>query len=72
LRETQIANKEKPRYDGLCREKTEQQAGAFVIRFKNPATGAVEFNDLVRGTLPFLNTELDDFNFSEKRWISYV
>src|SRR5579862_5674736 len=42
LREEQMASKEKPRYDGFCRDKTEGE-GSFVIRFKNPLDGAVEF-----------------------------
>lgn len=60
LREQQMANKEKPRYDGHCRELTVEQSGPFVVRFKNPTTGVVEFNDLVRGPVSFTNAELDD------------
>lgn len=60
LREEQMANKEKPRYDGLCRNRTEPGEGPFVIRFKNPQEGVVEFDDLVRGKVVFANTELDD------------
>lgn len=60
LREEQMANKEKPRYDGLCRNRTEPGEGPFVVRFKNPLDGIVEFDDLIRGKLSFANTELDD------------
>lgn len=60
MREDQLAHKQKPRYDGHCRHLQEPQAGPFVIRFKNPETGTVEFEDLVRGKLSFDNTELDD------------
>ncbi|MCE3238478.1 MAG: gltX 1 [Gammaproteobacteria bacterium] len=60
LRNQQIENKEKPRYDGFCRDKQEAQAGSYVIRFCNPDTGVVEFDDLIRGKLIFNNTELDD------------
>lgn len=60
LRATQIENKEKPRYDGLCRHKTETQSGEFVVRFCNPTEGVVEFDDLARGKLIFSNQELDD------------
>lgn len=60
LREQQTTNKEKPRYDGHCRERTEPGTGDYVIRFKNPADGVVEFDDLIRGKLAFANTELDD------------
>lgn len=60
LREEQMAKKEKPRYDGLCRDRTEPGEGSYVIRFKNPVDGVVEFDDLVRGRLVFANAELDD------------
>lgn len=61
LREEQMAKKEKPRYDGFCRQRTDYPEGAsFVVRFKNPLEGVVEFNDLIRGNLTFANTELDD------------
>jgi len=60
LREEQIANKLKPRYDGFCRDRKEPGEGSFAIRFRNPDDGVVEFNDLIRGHLAFNNTELDD------------
>jgi glutamyl-tRNA synthetase len=60
LRNEQMANKEKPRYDGFCRELKEQKPDSFVIRFKNPTEGVVEFDDLIRGKLIFSNMELDD------------
>lgn len=60
LRNTQMANKEKPRYDGFCRDRTDQLEGPFVIRFRNPTEGVVEFDDLIRGKLVFSNAELDD------------
>jgi glutamyl-tRNA synthetase len=60
LREDQMANKQKPRYDGLCRNLTEPQSGSYVVRFKNPESGDVAFDDLVRGRVTFANQELDD------------
>ena len=60
LREEQTAKKEKPRYDGFCRNKTTPETGTFVVRFKNPLDGVVEFDDLIRGKVTFANTELDD------------
>jgi glutamyl-tRNA synthetase len=60
LREEQTEKKEKPRYDGHCRNLTQPGEGSFVVRFKNPLDGAVEFDDLIRGKLSFANTELDD------------
>jgi glutamyl-tRNA synthetase len=61
LREAQIARKEKPRYPGICRERTEPRAGITpVVRFKNPLEGAVVVEDLVHGPISFQNAELDD------------
>ncbi|NOS73927.1 MAG: glutamate--tRNA ligase [Methyloglobulus sp.] len=61
LREQQMANKEKPRYNGKCRHLTELQPGKeFVVRFKNPVDGAVTINDLVKGDITVANKELDD------------
>lgn len=61
LREQQIANKQKPRYDCHCRNLTQTfDDQPFVIRFKNPAEGDVTFDDQVRGTITFQNSELDD------------
>ncbi len=62
MREEQMANGEKPRYDGRCRHLAEAPAGdvPFVIRFKNPEDGSVSFEDHVRGHVEFQNKELDD------------
>ena len=61
LREQQIARKEKPRYSGICRERTTPRAGVPpVVRFKNPLSGAVVVEDLVHGAVTFQNAELDD------------
>lgn len=61
LRESQLKAKEKPRYDGHCREKhlpeTDQP---FVVRFKNPLTDTVTFVDQVYGEIDVANQELDD------------
>lgn len=61
LREEQMSRKEKPRYDGFCNEisKSENDS-SYVIRFRNPKEGIVEFDDLIRGKLIFANDELDD------------
>jgi glutamyl-tRNA synthetase len=64
LREGQMARKEKPRYDGRCRNLAAPPAGAnideYVVRFKNPEEGAVVVEDQVRGRVVFQNSELDD------------
>ena len=60
LREQQMADKQKPRYDGQCREAGEQ-AGDYVIRFRNPTEGSVVWQDAVKGRIDIANSELDDF-----------
>lgn len=61
MREEQMANKEKPRYDGRCRHRTEPRPGVEpVVRFKNPLEGEVVVDDMIRGQVTFKNTELDD------------
>jgi len=61
LRAEQMANKQKPRYDGYCRHRTDAPEGEpHVIRFKNPLDGPVVVDDLIRGRVVFENRELDD------------
>lgn len=62
LREEQMANNDKPRYDGRCRHDTHQHAAdePCVVRFANPQEGSVIFDDQIRGPIEFSNQELDD------------
>ncbi len=60
MREQQMASKQKPKYDGCCRDKNLPEADDTVVRFKNPLTGAVEINDHVRGKVVISNQEIDD------------
>ncbi len=61
MREQQIARKEKPRYSGICRDRTTPREGVNpVVRFRNPTGGAVIVEDLVHGPVTFQNVELDD------------
>jgi glutamyl-tRNA synthetase len=60
MRETQMANGEKPRYDQSCRHLNLPDSEEAVIRFKNPNGGVVIFDDLVRGRVAVSNNELDD------------
>jgi glutamyl-tRNA synthetase len=61
MRAEQIARKEKPRYDGRCRDRREPRAGIEpVIRFRNPTDGEVVVDDQVHGPVVFRNSELDD------------
>ena len=60
MREQQMANKQKPKYDACCREKGLTEANDTVVRFKNPLEGTVEILDHVRGKVVISNQELDD------------
>ncbi len=61
LRAEQLKNKQKPRYDGHCRDLNKHdKTAAFVVRFRNPTEGTVVFDDLIRGRIAFNNDELDD------------
>lgn len=62
LRESQMVAKQKPRYDGLCRDLDlrPNSRQALVVRFKNPQQGVVTFIDHVKGEVSVQNAELDD------------
>jgi len=60
MREQQMANKQKPKYDGCCRDKGLTEADDTVVRFRNPQDGEVEIIDHVRGSVKISNLELDD------------
>ena len=66
LREAQMAAKQKPRYDGTWRPAPGKAlppvpAGVEpVLRFKNPQTGSVVWEDKVKGRIEISNDELDD------------
>lgn len=66
LRERQMANKEKPRYDGTWRPELGKTLPAIpegvqpVLRFKNPQGGVVAWDDKVKGRIEISNDELDD------------
>jgi glutamyl-tRNA synthetase len=61
IREEQMKQGLKPRYDGRCRAGAEVVEGVRpVIRFRNPLEGNVVFDDLVRGRISISNDELDD------------
>jgi glutamyl-tRNA synthetase len=60
MREEQMEAGQKPRYDGHCRDNPNVSGDKYVVRFRNPQQGSVKFNDHIRGTIEFANTELDD------------
>lgn len=62
MREQQRAAGLKPRYDGRWRDSNQAPPAGVkpVIRLKNPYSGDVAFNDLVKGPIIIANSELDD------------
>jgi len=67
MREAQMAAGLKPRYDGTWRPEegktlpTPQAGIQPVVRFRNPLTGMVAWDDQVKGRIAISNEELDDF-----------
>ncbi len=62
LREEQTKNKQKPRYDGTCRDLAQSYDSTkpSVVRLKNPIKGNIKVNDEIRGEVIVQNSELDD------------
>ncbi|WP_020168172.1 MULTISPECIES: glutamate--tRNA ligase [Methylotenera] len=66
LRESQMQQGLKPRYDGKWRPEGGKNLPTIptnippVVRFKNPQTGVVAWDDLVKGKIEIANSELDD------------
>jgi glutamyl-tRNA synthetase len=66
LREQQTLQGLKPRYDGKWRPEAGKTLPPIpadippVIRFKNPQTGVVAWDDLVKGRIEIANSEMDD------------
>ena len=68
VRKEQQARKEAPRYDGLCRRLSSEEAHArkqggeaYVVRFKTPHEGKTIGVDVIRGEISVENTTLDDY-----------
>lgn len=60
-REAAMKEGRKPKYDGTCRNRSDQPIDRpHVIRFKAPAEGVTVFDDLIKGRISFPNDELDD------------
>jgi len=66
LREQQMKQGIKPRYDGRWRPEpgktlpAKPEGVSPVVRFKNPVSGVVAWDDLVKGRIAISNEELDD------------
>ncbi|MDD5604743.1 MAG: glutamate--tRNA ligase [Dehalococcoidales bacterium] len=68
MRAAQIARKEPPGYDRICRDLSRGDRAVClascprpVIRFKAPLEGNTSFHDLIRGEVTFENRSIDDF-----------
>ncbi len=60
-REKAMAEGRKPKYDGTCRNRTDQPDAPFVVRFKLPEDkDETTFNDRIKGPITFRHEELDD------------
>ena len=63
MRQAMLDRKEKPRYDGRARDANlpYRDDPSRVLRFRNPQSGSVVFEDKVKGRIEIANSELDDF-----------
>jgi glutamyl-tRNA synthetase len=67
MRAAQVANRQPPGYDGLCRAIPPAESAArsasepFVVRFRMKDEGVTVLHDLVRGDVVFENRLQDDF-----------
>jgi glutamyl-tRNA synthetase len=62
MRNEALEKNEKPRYNGAYRDANApwRDDPNRVIRFKNPQSGVVAWDDRIKGRIEFSNTELDD------------
>lgn len=62
MRNEALEKNEKPRYNGAYRDANApwRDDPNRVIRFKNPPSGVVAWDDRIKGRIEFSNTELDD------------
>jgi len=62
MRAQAMAEGRKPRYNGYYRDRNEplRDDPNRVLRFRNPASGSVVFEDKVKGRIEWSNEELDD------------
>ena len=72
VRKEQQARKEPPRYDGLCRRLSPEEASqrkhdgeTAVVRFKTPQEGQTVGVDVIRGEITVDNATLDDYIISK-------
>ena len=62
----QVASRAKDRggpsgYDGHCRDRGLEPGPGRMVRFRTPDVGQTSFDDLVRGTVTFENSSIEDF-----------
>ncbi len=48
-------------YDGHCRDRNVEPGDGVVVRFRTPDDGTTSYEDLIRGTVEFDNSTLEDF-----------
>ena len=61
MRRRAMAAGANPCYDGTCRQRNLPPQPGAVLRFRAPTVGTTVLNDVVKGSIVFQNSELDDF-----------
>ncbi len=59
-RKEAMAAGKKPKYDGKCRDRNLGPGPGRVVRFRAPDVGTTIVKDVIKGTISFDNSELDD------------
>ncbi len=60
-REAAMKEGRKPKYDGTCRDRSDQPDAPYVVRFKLPTDrDETTFDDRIKGPITFKHDELDD------------
>ena len=70
LRAEQMANKQKPRYDGHCRDLEVDPDEPHVVRFRNPQDGEVVIDDLIRGEIVVSQHRTGRSDHPPHRWLA--
>ncbi len=61
MREAAKASGQTPRYDGTCRDKGLKNSEKAVVRFRSDSFGTTVVEDVIKGSILFQNSEIDDF-----------
>ena len=68
LKESQLREKKKIRYDGFCKNDKVKKNLPYVIRFNSIKNGCTTFVDIVKGRIDIPNIEIDNFIIAKNNY----